>query len=111
MKKLLYPLFIMVRRCIYITLGAIDMLLGRKSSLVVLSYHSIAKDSWQFSIDKETVEKQLLYLKKHYNLASPADVADVIAGKKAMQTPSVVLTFDDGYKEWNRKEKLCKAFP
>ncbi len=99
MKKLLYPLFIMVRRCIYLTLGTIDMLFGRKSSLVVLSYHSIAKDSWQFSIDKETVEKQLTYLKKHYNLVSPADVADVISGKRVMKTPSVVLTFDDGYKD------------
>ncbi|MBI3888005.1 polysaccharide deacetylase family protein, partial [Candidatus Microgenomates bacterium] len=73
--------------------------LGRKSSLVVLSYHSISNDSWQFSIDKETVEKQLLYLKKHYNLASPEDVADLISGKKEIKIPSVVLTFDDGYKD------------
>lgn len=99
MKNISLFLFIGIRRFIYLLLGGIDDILGRKNIISIFSYHSVAADDWKFSIDKNKIIKQIKYLKKNYDLISLIDIEAVIKGDKQITKPAVVLTFDDGYKD------------
>jgi peptidoglycan/xylan/chitin deacetylase (PgdA/CDA1 family) len=92
-------LLLFCRKFVYVSLYLLDRLLRRKSRVIVLCYHSVAKDSWRFSIDPETLKKHILYLKKHYEFITLDDLRAFISGKKHITRPSVVITFDDGYKD------------
>lgn len=56
--------------------------------LTVLMYHKVVKKSF---------EKQMLYLKEHYNVVSEQEVVDFYHKKKELPKNSVLITFDDGY--------------
>lgn len=89
-----------IRSIVYITLGAFDeLIMRRKNHISVLSYHSVSKNNFRFSIDPGVVKKQILYLKKHYQFITEEDLLAYLRGKKQINQPSILLTFDDGYKD------------
>ncbi|MCL4535912.1 MAG: polysaccharide deacetylase family protein [Bacteroidetes bacterium] len=94
---------ITIRRLAYISLGALDSwLLNRQSGVVVLCHHAIAcraDDDWRFSVDLGEFKKQVEYLGEHYRFVAAADLEQHIRGKKDLGSPSVLLTFDDGYRD------------
>jgi len=82
------------------TLGLIDRaVLRTHNPIFIISYHSVANDTWRFSINEENVKKQIIYLKKHFEIINLKSLGFYLQGKKEITKPSVVITFDDGYKD------------
>jgi peptidoglycan/xylan/chitin deacetylase (PgdA/CDA1 family) len=99
-RKAIYATLTAVRHATYSLLGSFDRtLLKKQNTIFVLSYHSIANDDWRFSVDAAVLKKQITFLKKHFNIISLHTLQDYVAGKTTITKPSVVLTFDDGYKD------------
>lgn len=91
---------ILLRRTIYLLLGTIDTIFSLpRSPITILCYHSIASDSWDFSIGSDEFVKQIKYLATHYNFISLSDLRDYLKNHKKIPTPSIILTFDDGYRD------------
>lgn len=78
-------------------------ILPQRTQLVVANYHRIGNrsdtdfDPEVFSIDQDGLGEQVRFLKKNYDLITPADALDVILGKVKPRGTCVLLTFDDGY--------------
>ncbi len=64
---------------------------------IVLCYHSISDDGWDFSISPDVLKKQIEYLLKNYEPYSIEDLKEYFDGRKINSKPFFVLTFDDGY--------------
>jgi len=68
---------------------------------LVLMYHRIHKpltDPWDLSVSPDNFEAQLRYLKSEYTIISANElVQQLISG--TLKKRSVVLTFDDGYRD------------
>lgn len=73
-------------------LGNIFPFSGHKNQLIVLNYHGTQKKFTHNFI------KQINYLKKHYEIISPADFFDLANLKKELKGKKLLLTFDDGIK-------------
>jgi peptidoglycan/xylan/chitin deacetylase (PgdA/CDA1 family) len=100
MNKILFTLFLGIRRAVYVSLHFVDQTLLRRSNrLFIVSYHSVAKDNERFSINPSVMKKQLSYLKKNYEFLKLSEAEAVLQGKKELTRPSVVITIDDGYKD------------
>lgn len=98
--KLAAHLFLYARKMTYTNLGFLDRkILRAKNPIVILSYHSVATDTWRFSVNEQTIKKQITYLKKNFDIISLKTLVAYLQGKHAITKPSVVLTFDDGYKD------------
>lgn len=67
--------------------------------IYIISYHSVANDNWKYSIDLEIIKKQILYLKNHFDIISLFTLNKYLKNKKMITNQSVVITFDDGYKD------------
>ena len=91
-------LFILIRRIAYITLGMLSRIFFFKErGIIIFCYHSIANDSWRFSVDFETLKNQIAHLLKHRQPISIDDLKLHMSGEKIIEEPSFLLTFDDGY--------------
>jgi peptidoglycan/xylan/chitin deacetylase (PgdA/CDA1 family) len=98
--KFLSDSIIAIRKTVYIALGAFDrVILNSKNTVFIISYHSISEDSWRFSIDEKEIKKQITWLKKHFAIISLKTLDAYLQGNAKITKPSVVLTFDDGYKD------------
>jgi peptidoglycan/xylan/chitin deacetylase (PgdA/CDA1 family) len=78
--------------------------------LPILMYHSVrpfvALEN-RLVVSVNTFERQMNFLKKHnYNVLSLEDAAALIKDRKKLPPKSIVLTFDDGY-----KDNYTYAFP
>lgn len=77
--------------------------LPRRKQLVVLNYHRIGDysatkfDAGVFSATQEILSEQVAFVKKEYDLLTPAEALDVARGRTTLDTTSVLFTFDDGY--------------
>jgi peptidoglycan/xylan/chitin deacetylase (PgdA/CDA1 family) len=99
-KKLLFSALTAARKSTYSVLGLFDRsFLKTTNPVFVLSYHSVANDSWRFSVDEEVMKKQIIYLHKNFDIITLKILKDYVDGKVKITKPSVVLTFDDGYKD------------
>ncbi len=97
---ILLKLYVYCRRSIYFILWLIDALTSaNRNSIVVLSYHSVSQDNWRYSIDPDVIKKQIDYLLKYYDFASLNDLSKYLKGLKKFSKPTVILTFDDGYRD------------
>ncbi len=93
-------LYIPMRRTMYLTLGMVNNIVKLKNkNIFILCYHSISNDGWAFAVSLQNFKKQINYLKDKYQFITLSDLLDYINGKKNIDKPSVVLTFDDGYKD------------
>ncbi len=89
---------ILLRKCVYILLYYIDKLLLRKNNLFILCYHSIYNDDWFYSVKMSELKKQVEFLKKKgYQFITLDDIYKHVIAAKPITSPSVAITFDDGY--------------
>ena len=89
----------LIRRNIYYFLGIINKLKpGNSQELIILCYHSISSD-WRFGVPLLNFKSQINYLKGHYQFITLNDLVNYINGKKEIKKPSVVISFDDGYRD------------
>ncbi len=98
--SLLQTVFCSVRRFVYACLRGVNFLLPRRASKVVIfSYHSIARDEWRFSVDPAIFRSQIESLLAHYRPLALSEAEAFLRGSCAVEQPSFVLTFDDGYRD------------
>ena len=79
-----------MRNKIYKLLGNFDFLFNTiyDNRLRVLAYHKVP--------DKKAFEKQVIYLRSHYNIISIPQLIESIEEKKALPKKPLLITFDDG---------------
>jgi peptidoglycan/xylan/chitin deacetylase (PgdA/CDA1 family) len=104
-------IFVTIRRNIYLLLGLIDKFrLHRQPYILILCYHSIAKNNWRFSIDPEMFYRQIEYLSANYNIISLSNLTQNLKSGILPDKNSVIITFDDGYKDLINIEKNLNKF-
>lgn len=84
-----------LRNVIYKFLSGIE---DSRPLLVVLCYHSVGDDDWYYTVAENEFKKQIEYMMIHYQPATLQDIYNHISGKKIIDQPSFVITFDDGYR-------------
>lgn len=69
------------------------------SRLRVLMYHKVSLQHRDFlTVTQDQLKKQLIYLKKRHQFINLSDLAAAINGTKPLPSNSLLVTFDDGYK-------------
>lgn len=73
----------------------------KKFISTVIMYHRIRNDNkdLDISVTTKTFDRQMKYLKTHFDVASLDTLIDNIKKKTRTKTDSVAITFDDGYKD------------
>jgi len=63
-------------------------------------YHSVGRNNVFSTVSPEDFARQMNFLKKGgYNVIGLGDLADILEQKKEIPSKTVVLTFDDGYRD------------
>ncbi|MFH1898233.1 MAG: polysaccharide deacetylase family protein [Candidatus Desantisbacteria bacterium] len=100
----------LIKRILYYS-GVLEVLqffiISRLPICMILRYHSIIADSKDeficvtpsVTMLKSEFEKQIRYLTKRYNILSLEQLIDGIKEKKVVPENSMVITFDDGYRD------------
>jgi hypothetical protein len=77
----------------------------RCNQIVILTVHGVMDEldnpSWKPlkpRLSRNELEKYLKILSKHYRFVSLLDAVEILQSRKPMQPCSLVLTFDDGYR-------------
>jgi len=100
-----------IRQAVHAVLASVDTLIGVKKPMVtVLCYHSIASDDWYFSNSQQNFAKHIEILSETHDFISLDDLANYVQGKKKITKPSIVITFDDGYKNVLSLVPLLKQY-
>ncbi len=77
-----------------------------EKKIFVLCYHSIQNLGYLHSIHIDVFERQIAYLKKHFQPLSYQDFCAVMEGKMTLAKDGVLATFDDGI-----EDNFTNAFP
>jgi len=83
--------------------------LPKRRQLLILNYHRIGDpaqtpyDSGTFSATTEEFDRQIACLKRRFHMAT---LEEALAGETARPAPSMLITFDDGY-----RDNYTEAFP
>ncbi len=85
-----------IRKNVYLLLGSI--IKKQRNDVIILCYHSIARDDWRFSVDFADFKQQIEYLITIRKPITLEDLENYLNGKKDINSPSFIITFDDGYK-------------
>ena len=81
------------------------------NSISILLYHRIIEYPSSFSVTLSNFEKQIEFLfKNNYNVVSLENAIDSIIHNKILPTKSVVITFDDGYKDFLEAHKILEKY-
>lgn len=76
------------------------------NGVVILMYHSIDNNDFFFNVFPSDFENQIRYLKENnFNVITFDDLKECL-DKNQIQSKSIILTFDDGY-----RDNYLKAFP
>jgi peptidoglycan/xylan/chitin deacetylase (PgdA/CDA1 family) len=90
--------------------GCWDLALGtwaRRDTTVVLTYHRVL-EKWESALDYAqpgmvvtvpAFERQLAFIKQHFDVVSLSDLIDDAAGRRTARRPRCVITFDDGWRD------------
>jgi len=96
-------ILISVFGAIFISLFSSVFYIRQNYVVPILMYHSVSPDALsdnRLAISIETFERQMHFLKNnHYNVLPLDSVANLIKEKKKIPPKTVVITFDDGYKD------------
>lgn len=89
-----------IRTAIYFILSLTNPFISQEQPpIIVLSYHSISENNWQYGVSFALFKKQIEFLEKQYQFISIDSLNDFLTGVKTITQPSVIITFDDGYKD------------
>lgn len=78
---------------------------------VVLMYHQIAHLKNDMNTTPELFEEQMDYLhKNNYNVVSAVDLVEAIKKRESLPPKSVVITFDDGWKNQIKAMSILKKY-
>ena len=81
-----------------------------RDRITIVMYHGIVEGSLPFSywtlLAFEKFRRQLLYLKKHYNILPLPEVAEKLRHGEPLPPYTAVITFDDGF-----RNNYTTAFP
>lgn len=76
-------------------------LIAPKPAVRILAYHGVEPDpSSHFSVSVENFERQIRLLAEHHAVMTTDDLADALCGRKALLRSGIVVTFDDGYRDF-----------
>lgn len=76
---------------------------GVAQTVIVLCYHRIGTGAAKMIVSPAQFEEQLEWLARHhYTVVRLADLAEFMAGRRALPQRSVVITLDDGYESVHR---------
>jgi len=84
--------------------AALELILKRRL-LMVLTYHRIGDaaetpyDSGTVSASAEQFDAQITYLKQCFHIIGLEEACNIVAGRQAPAGPSILITFDDGYRD------------
>lgn len=88
-----------VRELIYSLLNILAYF-RRPERATILMYHSVGDSDLLFNVSLEDFLRQINYLKKgNYRVLKLTEVIDKIKRKERIEPKTVVITFDDGYKD------------
>jgi peptidoglycan/xylan/chitin deacetylase (PgdA/CDA1 family) len=74
--------------------------LSPKYTVPILMYHNISNEQGSFFVSPGNFARQMEFIKKHgYQVISLDELAGSIQAKKPLKRNSVVITFDDGYRD------------
>jgi peptidoglycan/xylan/chitin deacetylase (PgdA/CDA1 family) len=83
-----------------------------RPSLLILNYHRVGDprltpyDSGTFSCTADELDWQVNWLKQRYQIVNLHDALDIVHGRTTPSRTSVLITFDDGY-----RDNYLEAFP
>lgn len=85
--------------------------LFKTNSLIILCYHRVNNKTGIFhdqniSADTKEFKRQILYIKKHFNIISIEQLIDYYYEKETIKPNSIMITFDDGF-----VDNALNAFP
>ena len=93
-----------------------------KNTIYIATYHyvrNIKKSKYPNlkGLEFEEFKKQINFFKKNFNILKPKQFIELLKKKKLPRKPSILLTFDDGYKDhydyvfpYLKKNKLQACF-
>ncbi len=66
----------------------------------ILMYHRFNQNSEHMKVSAASFEKQIAYLKKHFNVVALPEIFTLIMQGNSLPPDSIVLTIDDGYRDF-----------
>lgn len=98
-----------LRESVYIMANMLNKLIPNLNSVgIILCYHNISDDKWDFSISKDTFKKQLEFLLKNFVYCTPQELELFLSNKKTFNKTFFMITFDDGYKSLMEIREIVK---
>jgi len=97
-----FKIIVIVLWCSLVFLGILGYWLSDRRVVPIMMYHSVNQ---QINPEVNTVHppnfvRHMEFLKKnHYHVVSLSDLLEAIQGNKSLPNKSVVITFDDGYRD------------
>lgn len=73
---------------------------ARRTGCVVLTYHRIGSNAQFSHIPTDVFRAQMRWLRRHCDVIHPDALRDRAANPPGKRRPSVVVTFDDGYRDY-----------
>lgn len=93
-------LYLFIRKSAYLILGALSVFFPTwRQNIFILCYHGVSNDGWDFSVKTTQFKRQIEHLLREYQIISTKELYNHLSGKRTINKPSVLLTFDDGYKD------------
>ncbi len=93
--RIINSILLFIRRILFSVFGIVS----KPAQIVVYCYHSISSGDGKFDVSDENFKKQIDFLLANFKPISTDDLIDYLDGKKDINEPSFVLSFDDGYKD------------
>ena len=72
----------------------------RRTGCVVLTYHRIGANTQFTHISTDVFRAHMQWLRRHCDVIHPDALRDRVANPPGRRRPSVVVTFDDGYRDY-----------
>ncbi len=94
-----FDLFRFLRKVVYLSLFELDKLMNKRQKIIILSYHGISSENWDFNVTLTEFKKQIKYLKQNFKFITLNDLQDYLEGNKDFKDSVVLITFDDGYND------------